>query len=220
MQHKKQEVFVTLLNYINEYYKDNMVSPTISEISKACNISSASVSRYLSYLREEGYIMYDGHRGIITPQMTDLKDKYESEDDTISVPVVGSIVCGLPIDAEQNVEEIVKLPKTIFSNNKMFILKASGESMIEAGIDDGDYVVVRQQKSAINGDIVVALIDGQTTLKGYYYEPERKVVRLQPANSKMDPIYAQNVEIQGVAIRVIKNIEKHHGALKMKHNLY
>ena len=102
----------------------------------------------------------------------------------------------------------MSLPKSIFGSDPLFLLFADGESMIEAGIDDGDLVVVRQQRHASRGDIIVAYMDGETTLKGYYPEPEKNRIRLQPANETMRPIYVSSLEIQGVAVYVIKQIGK------------
>ena len=121
-------------------------------------------------------------------------------------PILGSIACGIPKFAEENIEEYVKLPVSLFGSGDFFILKAYGDSMIESGIADGDLVLIRQQNSAEEGQIVVALVEDEATLKRYYPEPKQHRIRLHPENSQMDDIYVDNCEIQGIAVKVLKDL--------------
>ena len=114
---------------------------------------------------------------------------------TITLPLVGRVAAGSPILAEQNVEEVMTLPTSVVGDQNSFILRVRGESMINAGIFDGDYIVVREQSDAHNGEIVVALIDDSATVKTFYREKDR--IRLQPENDTMEPIYAVNPTILG-----------------------
>ena len=119
--------------------------------------------------------------------------------------VVGDISCGLPNIAEEHIEEYVSLPESMFGSGEFYILRARGESMIEAGIDPGDLVVIRKQETAENGQIAVVLVDDEATLKRFYIEDNR--VRLHPENSEMKDIYVDHCIIQGVAVKVIKDIQ-------------
>ena len=125
----------------------------------------------------------------------------------VRVPVLGSIACGIPKFAEENIEEYVRLPVSLFGKGDFFILRAYGDSMIEAGIEDGDLVLIRQQNIADEGQIVVALIDDEATLKRFYPEPQKHRIRLHPENSHMDDIFVDHCEIQGVAVKVLKDLE-------------
>ena len=123
---------------------------------------------------------------------------------TVSLPLVGRVAAGTPILAEQNVEETLTLPTSIVSDSSSFVLQVHGESMIGAGILDGDYIVVKEQHDAHNGEIVVALIDDSATVKTFYREPDR--VRLQPENDSMEPIYVDDLQILGRVTALIRSI--------------
>ena len=122
------------------------------------------------------------------------------------VPVLGSVACGVPKYAEENIEEYVRLPVSLFGRGDFFILRANGDSMIEAGIDNGDLVLIRQQNTAETGQIVVALMEEEATLKRYYPEPQWGRIRLHPENSMMTDIYVDSCIIQGVAVKVLKDL--------------
>ena len=143
-----------------------------------------------------GCIMTEKHWKPLSPKKADAE--------FILSPVLGSIACGLPEYAEENFEEYVALPTALFGSGESFLLRANGNSMIEAGIEPGDLVVVRKQATAEEGDIVVALVENETTLKRYYKDHQRRCVRLHPENSRMKDIYVQECSIQGVAQHVIK----------------
>jgi repressor LexA len=120
--------------------------------------------------------------------------------------VIVNIACGLPQFAEENIEEYVSLPEALFGKGPFYILRARGESMIDAGIDPGDLVVIRSQEEAKEGDIVVALIDNEATLKRFYRDKKNKRIRLHPENETMEDIFVDNCNIQGVAVNVIKQL--------------
>ena len=201
MRSKNQELFTLLERFIDAYIDSQGVSPSTREIAAGTGLSLATVSRYLSYMREKGIIDYVGHRNIITQQ------KRMTATSSNQVPVLGAVSCGIPKFAEGNIEEYVQLPTAIFGKGSYFLLRASGDSMIEAGIDDGDLVLVRQQDHADPGQIVVALIDeDEATLKRFYPEPSKGIIRLHPENSALDDIIVENCAIQGVAVHAVKSL--------------
>ncbi|MGN0362472.1 MAG: transcriptional repressor LexA [Bilifractor sp.] len=200
MQHKNEEYITLLENFIEDYWERFGVAPTTRAIADGTKLSNATVGRYLQYMREHDLIDYQGHRSYRT------KKQIAGEAVQNSVPVLGRIACGIPKFAEENIEEYVKLPESLFGAGSFYLLHADGESMTDAGIDDGDLVLIRRQPDAQPGQIVVALIGDEATLKRYYPEPENHRVRLHPENSSMDDIYVENCEIQGVAVKVLKDL--------------
>ena len=208
MQHKKTEIYQAIEDFVNDYFDTNGTPPTMGDIGAALEINKSTVSRYVAAMEEQGLAFYDDHRRILTRQMrNDLANMTRTPlRGSRFAPVIGSVVCGTPNESDANLEETVRLPKSLFGKGPLFILHASGDSMIEAGIDDGDLVVVRQAQTARPGDIVVALTEDGTTLKGYFPEPEKRRIRLQPANSSMEPMYFKDIVIQGVAVKIIKGI--------------
>lgn len=197
MRTKNQDTVRDIERFVREYNDGNGRAPTMQEISKAVGVSTATAHRYIVSMAEDGIIDYCGVRSASSP-----KSKAEGT----TAPIVGTIACGTPILAEENIEQYVRLPDSLFGKGDFFILKAKGESMIEAGIDDGDYVVIRQKNAADPGQIVVALIDDEATLKRYYPEQAKKRVRLHPENKSMKDIIVKHCDIQGVAVRVIKSL--------------
>ena len=198
MQHKKNELFSQIEAYIYEYKeKTGGASPTVRDIAYACNTSPSSVSRYMNTMKAEGKIDFVGHRNIIT--------KDENVPSTVKVPVLGRVSCGLPLYAEENIEEYVKLPTSMFGNGEYYMLRAVGESMINIGIADGDYVLIRAQNTAGYNQVVVALVDGEeATLKRF--RPEEDRIILHPENDTMEDIVVDNCIIQGVAVKAVKDI--------------
>ena len=143
---------------------------------------------------------YDGSE-IITPTIRKM------ETGSIRAAVLGSVSCGVPLLEEEYIESYVSLPEKLFGKGEFFILKANGDSMIEAGISDGDFVVIRKEIEAHEGEIVVALLDdGSNTLKRIYFDDENKNVILHPENKAMNDIIVKNVKIQGVAVKVMKDL--------------
>ena len=202
MRSKNQEHFTLLESFIDTYIDSQGVSPSTREIAAGTGLSPSTVSRYLSYMRDNGMIDYVGQRNIITQRkrMTSIGSN--------KVPLLGAVSCGIPKFAEGNIEEYVQLPTGIFGKGDFFLLRASGNSMIEAGIDDGDLVLVRHQDHADPGQIVVALIgEDEATLKRFYPDPSNGMIRLHPENQALDDIIVESCVIQGVAVHVMKALE-------------
>lgn len=198
MRSKDKTLMAAIEKFVSDYTDSNGISPTMQEVADGVGSSKATVQRYIAQLCEDGILDYSGYR-----TMTSTKTKAAA----IRVPVLGTIACGIPKFAEENIEEYVRLPVALFGKGNFFILRAYGDSMIEAGIDNGDLVLIRQQNYADEGQIVVALMEDEATLKRFYPEPKKHRVRLHPENSRMDDIYVDNCEIQGVAVKVLKDLE-------------
>lgn len=201
MQHKSSDLMNNIIDFIDNDYSFNGRVPTMQEIANHFNISKGCVSKYIKAMADNDLIENKGgSRGIVTKAMQMTKR------DTIQVAVVGSIACGKPLLAEENIDSYMPIPKELLGKGKYFILKASGNSMINAGINDGDYVIVKQQETAEEGQIVVALIDDEATLKRFYRDDKTKMIRLHPENNRMKDMYFNNVVIQGIAVKVIKDL--------------
>lgn len=198
MRSKDKTLMAAIEKFVSDYTDSNGISPTMQEVADGVGSSKATVQRYIAQLCDDGILDYSGYR-----TMTSTKMKAAA----IRVPVLGTIACGIPKFAEENIEEYVRLPVALFGKGNFFILRAYGDSMIEAGIDNGDLVLIRQQNYADEGQIVVALMEDEATLKRFYPEPKKHRIRLHPENSRMDDIYVGNCEIQGVAVKVLKDLE-------------
>lgn len=199
MRKKSPELMDRIKQYIEDYYFQYGQSPSTTKIADAVGISRAGAYNYLVAMDEKGLIEYEN--GCVETSVT---KKINLE--RTSTPIVGSIPCGSPQTEEENIEEYVSLPTAIFGKGDFFILRASGNSMIEAGIDDGNYVVIRKTSVANDGDIVVALVENQNTLKRFFTDKKNKRFILHPENKDMDDIYAKEIDIQGVACHVIKEL--------------
>jgi len=179
--------------------------PSVREIGHAVGLSSSStVHSHLAALEAKGFIRRDPSK----PRALEVLDYRETErgidyGSVRAVPVVGQVAAGQPILASENIEQTMSLPAEI-ADDSTFILRVRGESMIEVGIMDGDFVVVRQQPTADNGDIVVAMLGDDATVKTYYREQDR--IRLQPENSSMEPIYAVEVAILGKVVALFRRL--------------
>ncbi len=194
-----------LLEFLKQFIHKNGYSPTLQEIAEAMNLSSlATVHEHLQSLVKKGIIKrYEGVvRGIEI-----LDEKMGAVLEGIELPLVGFIAAGRPIEAIEDPTETLTISPTLISGRRRaFVLQVRGDSMVKDGIHDGDFVVVEQQETANNGDIVVALLgNGFATLKRYYREPHR--IRLEPANDSMSPIFATNVSIQGKVRGIIRRFE-------------
>ena len=198
MRSKDKALMAAIEKFVSDYTDSNGISPTMQEVADGVGSSKATVQRYIAQLCDDGILDYSGYR-----TMTSTKTKAAA----IRVPVLGTIACGIPKFAEENIEEYVRLPVALFGKGNFFILRAYGDSMIEAGIDNGDLVLIRQQNYADEGQIVVALMEDEATLKRFYPEPKKHRIRLHPENSRMDDIYVDNCEIQGIAVKVLKDLE-------------
>lgn len=201
MRHKNEAYFDVLAGFIENYWSRNGVSPTNQIIADGTHLSTATVSRYLQCMKERGMVEYQGHRGYKT------RRQMAGQNGKISVPVLGAVACGVPKLAEENIEEYVDLPAALFGRGPFYLLRADGDSMINAGIHSGDLVLIRQQNTAESGQIVVALMEIEATLKRYFPEPEKHQIRLHPENDGMKDIIVPSCEIQGVAVKVIRNLQ-------------
>ncbi|HBK84588.1 MAG TPA: repressor LexA, partial [Firmicutes bacterium] len=175
-------------------------SPSVREIGAAVGLnSSATVHSHLNSLENKGMIRRDPTK----PRAIEiLDDDFQTVVDAVAVPVVGRVTAGAPILAVENIEDYFPMPRQVIRDQEVFILQVRGDSMIEAGILDSDYVIVRKQSAADNGDIVVALLGDEATVKTFY--KEKTHVRLQPENSALSPILTQNVKILGRVIGVFR----------------
>lgn len=194
-----------ILDFIRADLHRRGYPPSVREIGEHVGLSSSStVHSHLSALEAKGFIRRDPTKPRAL-EILDFRDTGSAVDfgSVRSVPLVGSVAAGQPILASENIEQTIPLPAE-FSGENTFILKVRGDSMIDAGILDGDFVVVQQQTTATNGDIVVAMIDDSATVKTYYRESER--IRLQPQNSSMAPIYVREVEILGRVIALFRRL--------------
>ena len=189
-----------ILTYVKEYIVTHGYPPTVREIGKDLGVSSpATIHTHLNKLVEKGFIKKDGSKNRAIELLVE-NEFVEKEENVVEVPLLGKITAGSPIEAIETPDEYFSLPTYLVPNNKeVFTLKVSGESMINAGILDGDIVIVQRQNVARNGEIVVAMNDeNEVTLKTFYKEDG--YFRLQPENDTMDPIILDNVVILGKAI--------------------
>lgn len=199
----------SVYEFIESYIHEKGFGPTVREIAEAVNLSSPStVHVHLKTLEEKGYIVRDPlkSRSIALPHTADVDLSFGSEgfDNTLSLPLVGNVAAGEPILAEQNIETTMTLPTELVGDAASFILSVHGDSMIEIGINNGDYVVVKQQNVARNGEIVVALIEDGATVKRFYKEANH--IRLQPENSSLDPIIVKECTIVGKVVAVLRKV--------------
>jgi repressor LexA len=194
-----------ILDVIRESMQERNYAPSMREIGEAVGLSStASVSHQLNKLELLGYLSRDPRR----PRTIDLFGEEDSADtprsDTAFVPLVGRIAAGIPITAEQNVEEIFSLPRQLVGRGELFLLKVVGDSMIDAAICDGDWVVVRQQQTADSGDIVAALIEEEATVKTLKQRDGH--TWLLPRNSAYEPILGDHAVILGKVVAVLRSV--------------
>lgn len=198
-----------ILKFIEKQINEKGYPPSVREIGKAVGLSStATVHTYIAKLKEKGYISKEDQKG---RTLKLLKGGKQEEPKTVyngrelaDVPVVGKITAGEPILAVENITDTFPLPIEFVGNSECFMLTVRGESMIEAGILNGDYILVKKQDIARNGEIVVALIGDEATVKTFYKEKDH--IRLQPENSSMDPIIVPNCKILGKVAGVFRKI--------------
>lgn len=202
MRSKNTEYYGLIENYINEYYSEHACPPEGREIAQALGMSRPTVTRYLADMAQAGTITYDKYRRPVTVKADGMSAG------GAFIPVVGQIACGSPNFAEQDIEDYVRLPESLTGKGDFFFLRAKGNSMIEAGINPGDLVLIRKQNYADSGKIAAVLVDGnEATLKRYYPEREKGRVRLHPENAEMEDMYYEDCYVMGVAVLVIKELE-------------
>lgn len=189
-----------ILNVIKQAVREKGYPPSVREIGAAVGLSSsATVHSHLNSLENKGMIRRDPTK----PRAIEiLDDGFQAINDSIAVPVVGRVTAGTPILAVENIEDYFPLPQQVVREQEVFILQVRGDSMIEAGILDNDHVIVRRQNVADNGDIVVALLGDEATVKTFY--KEKNHIRLQPENSALSPILTKDVAVLGKVIGVYR----------------
>ena len=202
-----------IIKIIEKQVKENGYPPSVREIGKAVGLSStATVHTYIQGLAKKGYIKKEDQKGrtlrvlkggLADNEKPSPKPLYNGRE-LVDVPVIGKITAGAPILAVENVTDTFPIPIDFVGNSESFMLTVRGESMIEAGILDGDYILVKRQNSARNGQIVVALIEDEATVKTFY--TEKDYIRLQPENSTMDAIIVPDCKILGVVGGVFRKL--------------
>ena len=190
-----------ILEYIKSQILERGFPPSVRDICEAVHLkSTSSVHSHLETLEKNGYIRRDPTKPRAIEILDDSFNFMRRE--MVNVPIVGRVAAGEPILAEQNIEEYFPIPTEFMPNKQTFMLKVRGESMINAGILDGDHVIVQQQSSADNGDMVVALVDDSATVKTFYKEEDH--YRLQPQNDAFSPIIVKHCEILGKVIGLVR----------------
>ena len=202
MKVMSEDNFSAIIAFIDEYYNTNGKVPTLQEIADEVHLNNSNVSRNLKVMKERGLIDLDGGWGGLK---TSKIQKRNTE--LTYVPLVGTIACGTPMLAEQNIESYIPISKELIGQGTFFALHAKGDSMINANIEDGDFVIVRQQNYANEGDIIVALIDEEATLKRYFLDKKQQKIRLHPENDELSDMFFDNINIQGVAVKVLKDLK-------------
>lgn len=193
-----------ILEFIKKQTRDRGYPPSVREIGEAVGLNSSStVHGHLARLEERGYLRRDPSKPRAIEVLQD-DDRVVQRHRLVSVPLVGRVTAGQPILAVENIEDYIPLPRDLAGGEGTFLLSVRGESMIEAGIHDGDLIIVRPQPSADNGDIVVALLDDEATVKRFFREG--KSVRLQPENAAMEPIISKDVVILGKVVGLFREL--------------
>ena len=200
-----------IIKFIDKESRENGYPPSVREIGKAVGLkSTATVHAYLAKLAEKGYIKKENQKGRALKLIKGGKEEQKPKDfyqgkEMVDVPVIGKITAGEPILAVENITDTFPIPIDFVGNSESFMLTVRGTSMIEAGILDGDYILVKRQNVARNGEIVVALIGEEATVKTFYKEKDH--IRLQPENSSLDPIIVPDCEILGKVAGVFRKLK-------------
>ena len=197
-----------VLDFIKAEVARQGFPPTVRDIGQAVGLrSSSTVHAHLGALEAKGLIRRDPSK----PRALEVLEKTEKLvapapplSNVVRLPVVGAVAAGVPTLATENIETMLSLPTELVRDDATFVLRVKGDSMVEAGILDGDYVVVREQPDAVNGEIVVAQIEDEATVKRFFRESDR--IRLQPENASMEPIYARDVQILGKVVAVFRRM--------------
>ena len=200
MRSKSMELMLRIKEYIEKYYEWHSSAPTVREIAGAMKIAVSSAHRYLIAMAEKEMISYEN--GVLsTPKIEMMNPEFRP------AAIVGSIPCGTPDEREAQVEEYLPLSVSFFGKGNFYALRASGNSMIDAQIDDGDLIIIREQQTAEIGDIVVALTDeDKNTLKRLCFDNEQQSYYLHPENKEMEDIYVSSLRVQGVVTHIIKTV--------------
>ncbi|HLQ98173.1 MAG TPA: transcriptional repressor LexA [Candidatus Dormibacteraeota bacterium] len=202
---KRQQM---IIDYIKKEVSEKGYPPSVREIAKAVGLASSStVHGHLLRLENKGYIRRDPTKPRAIEVLDKSIDSNIPKDEARYAPVIGKVTAGIPITAVENIEEFVPIPSSSANpDDKVFVLIIEGESMIEAGILDGDMVIVKQQNTAENGEIVVAMTeDDEATVKRFFKEKDH--IRLQPENATMEPLLLENVSILGKVIGLYRDVD-------------
>lgn len=196
-----------VLDFIKAEIRRQGFPPAVRDIGEAVGLSSSStVHAHLAALEAKGLIRRDPSKPraleVLDREVAPAPQPYAGN--VVELPVIGAVAAGTPILATENVETTIPLPTEVVRDDSTFVLRVKGDSMIGAGIFDGDYVVVRQQATASNGEIVVAMLEDEATVKRFFREPDR--IRLQPENPDLDPIYARDVTVLGKVVAVFRRM--------------
>lgn len=192
-----------ILNFIKEVLNQKGYPPSVREICLAVGLKSTStVHSHLNKLEKKGYIRRDPTK----PRTIEILDGSREwmQDHVTPIPIIGTVTAGVPILAAENIEGYYPMPNAVARHGEAYMLRVQGDSMINAGILNRDYIIVQQQENADNGDIVVALLGDEVTVKRFFKEKNR--VRLQPENDTMEPIYCLDVKILGKVIGLFREI--------------
>ncbi|AOY53910.1 transcriptional repressor LexA [Clostridium perfringens] len=189
-----------IYNFLIEFTKSKGYPPSVREICQAVSLKSTStVHGHLKRLEKKGLIYRDPTK----PRALEIVELSNEEKELIDIPIVGKVTAGMPILATENIEDMFQMPiNYVKHNNDLFILKVTGDSMIEAGILDGDLAIIEQKNVATNGDIVVALIENEATIKRFF--KENGFIRLQPENKNYDPIIVEDCSILGKLVGIYR----------------
>lgn len=195
-----------ILQFIKEEVKKKGYPPSVREIGEAVGLASSStVHGHLSRIEKKGYIRRDPTKPRAIEILNMEDEEAQQNKKTTYIPIVGKVTAGMPITAIENIEDYLPIPEHLASNAQMFALVIEGDSMIEAGIFDGDLVIVRKQQTANNGEIIVAMTeDDEATVKRFFRE--KNYIRLQPENSTMEPIILNDCKILGKVVGVFRTI--------------
>ena len=198
MRTKDTDLLQSIKAFVESYCDENGYGPSTTTVAQQFGMSRSGAFNYLNALHKYGQIAL-GERGYESISLNENKA-------TQNVPILGAVPCGPLTEAEEYIEGYVRLPESFIGRGKFYLLKASGNSMIGASINDGDLVLIKQQNTANVGDIVVALVENEVTLKRLAYDQEQECHYLHPENKRMRDIYPERLEIQGIAVKVIKDL--------------
>jgi repressor LexA len=188
-----------VFQYIKRYMDETGYAPCVRDICSALDLKSTSTAHaHLTKLEKKGYISRDPAK----PRTIMIMDGSSTKERMVRIPILGKVAAGVPITAVENIEEYLSLPYSLIGTDDVFILNVSGDSMVNAGIFDRDRIIAKKQDYAQNGDIVVAMIEDEATVKRFYLENGR--VKLQPENDKYQPIYTRDMNILGKVIGVLR----------------
>ena len=202
MRRKDESKKSVILDFIDEYYNEYNEIPAVRTIAEGTGIALATVHRYLLSLKESGELEYNGRKSISTKRI-DLESRHAS------APVLGYVRCGEGEEETEEVIEYIRLPESLVGTGEFFVLIAKGDSMIDAGVNEGDYVVIRKQNTASDGDYVVALYEGLNNLKELVIDNGRYILRSCNEDKETYPdIYPRDLKIQGVAVCAMHRLKK------------